>query len=301
MTEELLTKPFPLEAHQFKVGVVSRQGDRALGFVYVDGRMYEERLDEVDPNWESEYRCMQVNGYVMFLCRLTVNEHTRTNVGQCELSDRNPFTSALAQAFKRTCASFGLGRYLYFTPKTWASYDSQKKAFTANGLKKLREELRLALDEPVSGAPRDTEAEEEEQRWSAGLVVECRKMLKKQDFTATYEELVEAGHKENVHHYLYYIRDLAEKDLGAENNKQFANLINTFFDVDKLTEAVVGHWLLLEGAALFLRHAKDKEKAKTSARRIVQKAVKDQQRFEDAAASIPWSHETGQPVEPDDE
>ena len=36
-------------------------------------------------------------------------------------------TTAEAQAFKRACSKFGLGRYLYDLPIHWMPYDSQKK------------------------------------------------------------------------------------------------------------------------------------------------------------------------------
>ncbi len=36
-------------------------------------------------------------------------------------------TTALAQAFKRACAAFGLGRYLYFLPQVWCDYDAEKR------------------------------------------------------------------------------------------------------------------------------------------------------------------------------
>jgi hypothetical protein len=38
-----------------------------------------------------------------------------------------PATSAASQAFKRACAAFGLGRYLYSLPQVWADYDQKSK------------------------------------------------------------------------------------------------------------------------------------------------------------------------------
>jgi hypothetical protein len=38
-------------------------------------------------------------------------------------------SSAVAQAFKRACAAFGLGRYLYHLLQMWGDYDSRRKAF----------------------------------------------------------------------------------------------------------------------------------------------------------------------------
>jgi hypothetical protein len=45
---------------------------------------------------------------------------TREDVGEAEKGDPNQATSAAMQAFKRACAAFGLGRYLYTDlPQLW--------------------------------------------------------------------------------------------------------------------------------------------------------------------------------------
>ena len=54
----------------------------------------------------------------------------REDVGECDARDENAATTAVAQAFKRACAAFGLGRYLYNLPQAWGAYDEQRKAFT---------------------------------------------------------------------------------------------------------------------------------------------------------------------------
>jgi len=57
--------------------------------------------------------------------------------------EENAATSAEAQAFKRACSAFGLGRYIYSVPQVWAEYDPQRRQFTSAGdevrLKALRE------------------------------------------------------------------------------------------------------------------------------------------------------------------
>ncbi|MFQ5616798.1 MAG: hypothetical protein ACE5GO_10135 [Anaerolineales bacterium] len=52
-------------------------------------------------------------------------------MGECDPGDANTVTSAFAQGFKRSCADFGLGRYLYFLPQRWCDYDAKKKQITA--------------------------------------------------------------------------------------------------------------------------------------------------------------------------
>ena len=43
----------------------------------------------------------------------------------------NADTSAEAQAFKRACACFGLGRYLYYMDGVWVDPDQRKQPKTA--------------------------------------------------------------------------------------------------------------------------------------------------------------------------
>lgn len=51
------------------------------------------------------------------------------NVGESPATDENAYTVAYAQAFKRACANFGLGRYLYDVPKITHPYDKKKNCF----------------------------------------------------------------------------------------------------------------------------------------------------------------------------
>jgi hypothetical protein len=63
--------------------------------------------------------------------------------------EENAATTAEAQAFKRACSAFGLGRYLYSVPQVWADYDSSKRQFTPPALQALREMLRTGKYEPI--------------------------------------------------------------------------------------------------------------------------------------------------------
>ncbi|MFC2037693.1 Rad52/Rad22 family DNA repair protein, partial [Chloroflexota bacterium] len=108
-----------------------------LALAYVDSRWYLDRLDAVaGPDWSDDYE-VQPGGTVV-LCKLTIYGVTRTDIGEAESADQNTATSALAQAFKRACARFGLGRYLYRLPKTWVAYDAQRKRFTDEALARLQ-------------------------------------------------------------------------------------------------------------------------------------------------------------------
>jgi hypothetical protein len=64
----------------------------------------------------------------MVICRVTIfglNSHSGT--GEEWADNDNALTSADAQAFKRACSCFGLGRYLYSVPQVWAELDEFKR------------------------------------------------------------------------------------------------------------------------------------------------------------------------------
>ena len=52
---------------------------------------------------------------------------SHTGVGEEWADDENAATRAEAQAFKRACACFGLGRYLYDFDKGWVDLDQYKR------------------------------------------------------------------------------------------------------------------------------------------------------------------------------
>lgn len=57
-----------------------------------------------------------------------VREITRTSTGEFDGSDKiAQGTVAEAQAFKRACSKFGLGRYLYDVPISWVGYDENSR------------------------------------------------------------------------------------------------------------------------------------------------------------------------------
>lgn len=123
-----LCKPFAQALVELKPGALTKDKARGLAMPYVDIRAYQTRLDRVvgPEGWSVSYRRLTDRAVV---CRLTILGHTREDVGECDAGDENQATSAVAQAFKRACAAFGLGRYLYTLPQVWSDYDDQKKCF----------------------------------------------------------------------------------------------------------------------------------------------------------------------------
>jgi hypothetical protein len=150
---QLLLEPFEIEAHTFKPQLTSKDKTSGLAVSYVDSRFYQGRLDEVDPSWSVRYEVQTLEDRVFFICTLTVCGISRQSTGEEPLfkangkPNDNAFTSAEAQAFKRACASHGLGRYLYHLPKMWGDYDDRRKRFKPQAVEKFRRILAQATDQ----------------------------------------------------------------------------------------------------------------------------------------------------------
>lgn len=132
---EELKLPFHPSAIDFRPGATNAKKDAALGLFYGDLRAYQNRLDEVcGLDWSVTYSPWGER----IICHLTIAGVTRSSTGESEAREEKSEiggTSAEAQAFKRACAMFSLGRYLYELPAVWAEFDG--KAFTAQGKAKL--------------------------------------------------------------------------------------------------------------------------------------------------------------------
>lgn len=132
-----LLEPFDRTIVEVKPGAVARDKPTAMALAYVDARAYMARLDDLagPEGWSVEYRSIvndpdrDGNAIIAVFCRLTILGHVREDVGEAAATDANAATSAAMQAFKRACAAFGLGRYLYMLPQVWGAYDKEKKRF----------------------------------------------------------------------------------------------------------------------------------------------------------------------------
>jgi hypothetical protein len=90
--------------------------------------VYLERLDEVvgPTNWSVEVLPW---GDTRLIAKLTICGVSKTATGEGDPADANCGTIAEAQAKKRACAEFGLGRYLYNLPEVWGKGSGTKKSF----------------------------------------------------------------------------------------------------------------------------------------------------------------------------
>jgi hypothetical protein len=127
-----LIRPFPSDLIDLKPAALNDARDRALALAYADPRAYQERLDAVVglAAWHVAYQ-LTPDGVI---CTLTILDVTKADVGDYPTDDgetriEHRATTAASQAFKRACASFGIGRYLYQLPRTWAAYDADHRRF----------------------------------------------------------------------------------------------------------------------------------------------------------------------------
>lgn len=134
---EELSKPFHPSRITWRPGALTGKKDKALALACADLRAYQNRLDEVcGMDWSVSYTPWAER----IICHLTINGITRSSTGEPDSdSERSEIagTTAEAQAFKRACAMFGLGRYLYTLPSVWVEYDTANQRFAEKALARL--------------------------------------------------------------------------------------------------------------------------------------------------------------------
>lgn len=155
-----LSRPFHPSEVSFKPGAVSKDGKSALALAYADPRVYMERLDELfKGEWEVHYK----EWGERLICEVSLpvgrdwTRVTRSSTGEPDKQSQASEiagTATEAQAFKRACVMFGLGRYLYSFPLVWVAYD-RSSGFDNAGLNQLRVRLQRHYEEwggPQEGA-----------------------------------------------------------------------------------------------------------------------------------------------------
>ena len=121
---EHLSQPFAKDDIAWRAGATTRDKKKAQALPYAEPRVYEDRLNEVCPgDWSVIFKPW---GDTRLMCELTIYGVTRSSTGEFDDGKKNAIaegTVAEAQAFKRACSKFGLGRYLYEIPIQWVEYD----------------------------------------------------------------------------------------------------------------------------------------------------------------------------------
>jgi hypothetical protein len=91
---------------------------------------------------------------VVVVSRVTIRGlGTHTGVGEEWADDENAATRAEAQAFKRACACFGLGRYLYDLNKIWVDIDQHNRPAYTPSMPEWALPSHLRKESPQPAAP----------------------------------------------------------------------------------------------------------------------------------------------------
>lgn len=238
---EELKKPFHPAHVTWKPGSLNEDRTKALALAYADLRAYQNRLDEIcGGDWSVTYTPWGDR----IVCHLTIHGVTRSSTGEPDTqSERSEIagTAAEAQAFKRACAMFGLGRYLYNLPNAWVEYDASRKYFTEKAKARLEgivyQHYRRALqpddaeETPATEAPAaegETQANDAPQNGPSQPPAangEVSELLRRQ-FDKLGVELYGDQWEQVCQHNVERITEGKTTDRGELNEEQIKKLIN---------------------------------------------------------------------------
>jgi hypothetical protein len=138
-----LTEPFDRSEIKWRVTHTTRDGSRGAVIAFADPRAYSDRLNHVftPSGWTRTYEVNTVSsvtrmkkdkliqtGKVLVTCTVTIaGIGTHADSGEEWADEENAMTSAQAQAFKRACTCFGLGRYLYNFAEMWVPLNQHRQ------------------------------------------------------------------------------------------------------------------------------------------------------------------------------
>jgi hypothetical protein len=135
----------PFDPREIKWRVTNTTADKRRGqmLAYADPRAYTDRLNELFTVRGLARECSvqtinnverkmsngtQIAGKVVVTCRVTIHGvGAHSGIGEEWADNENAGTAAEAQAFKRACSCFGLGRYLYNLEGGWVDLDERRQ------------------------------------------------------------------------------------------------------------------------------------------------------------------------------
>jgi len=222
-----LRKPFHPANVTWKPGSVTKDQTKAKAMAYADLRAYQNRLDEVAG---LDWSCTYTPWGERIVCHLTIKGVTRSSSGEPDSqSERSEIagTAAEAQAFKRACAMFGLGRYLYELPSAWVEYDANAKQFTDKAKAKLEGIIVNHYRRWLNAQDEQTKAKAEQQPPQAEQVGEGDDVAKlREQFNQLGEELYGEQWEQVNRHNVERITNGAVSDSGALNAEQIQKLVD---------------------------------------------------------------------------
>lgn len=129
---EGLSKPFKEKEIEWRVQSQGKKQDGTVWcmvLAYVDARACTRRLDQVvgPLGWKREITHLD-NGV---MCKLSLYDEAHNQwVGKddgAEETKVEAFKGGISKAFVRACAAWGIGRYLYYLPSTFAEVSMERK------------------------------------------------------------------------------------------------------------------------------------------------------------------------------
>jgi len=138
-----LAEPFDPSEIKWRVTHTNRDGNRGAVIAFADPRAYTDRLNQLftPTGWTRTYDVSTVSsvtrmkkdkliqtGKVLVTCTLTITGlGCHAGSGEDWADEENAMTAAEAQAFKRACSCFGLGRYLYNFTEMWVPLNENRQ------------------------------------------------------------------------------------------------------------------------------------------------------------------------------
>jgi len=138
-----LAEPFDPSEIKWRVTHTTRDGSRGAVIAFADPRAYTDRLNQLftPAGWTRGYEVSAVSsvtrikkekpiqtGKVLVTCTLTITGlGCHAGSGEEWADEENALTAAEAQAFKRSCVCFGLGRYLYNFAEMWVPLNEYRQ------------------------------------------------------------------------------------------------------------------------------------------------------------------------------
>ena len=138
-----LAEPFDPSEIKWRVTHTNRDGNRGAVIAFADPRAYTDRLNQLftPTGWTRAYDVSTVSsvtrikkgkliqtGKVLVTCTLTITGlGCHAGSGEDWADEENAMTAAEAQAFKRACSCFGLGRCLYNFAEIWVPLNEYRQ------------------------------------------------------------------------------------------------------------------------------------------------------------------------------
>jgi hypothetical protein len=138
-----LVEPFDPSEIKWRVTHTTQDRRRGAVIAFAGPRAYTDRLNQIftPTGWTRTYDVSTVTavsrmkgdkliqtGKVLVTCALTIHQlGCHTGSGEEWADEQNAMTSAEAQAFKRACTCFGLGRYLYNFAEMWVPLNDYRQ------------------------------------------------------------------------------------------------------------------------------------------------------------------------------